>query len=166
MQIEIKLGDVLDQAVDGIVHPTNSFCQFATGFSRELLVRAGDVVARELGEHAPVAVGAAVVTSAGALPARHVVHVPTVDEPGQRVHAENVRRAARAALLAAHRCSLATLAIPGLSTEKTGVAPDAMTRAIIEELGAHRHACPQAVLLVDLDPVVVENFRLSLAGHS
>jgi len=50
---------------------------------------------------APIAVGAAVVTTAGRLWAKYIIHAPTMEEPGTKVGVENARRAARAALIAA-----------------------------------------------------------------
>ena len=36
---------------------------------------------------APIAVGAAIVTTAGQLPAKNVIHVPTMEEPGMKIGA-------------------------------------------------------------------------------
>jgi O-acetyl-ADP-ribose deacetylase (regulator of RNase III) len=98
---------------------------------------------------APIAVGAALVTTAGQLPAKHVIHVPTMEEPGMMIGAENVRRAARAALIAADRNQLKVIAIPGIGTDLGNVPIDEAARAIVEEIRAHRRPCPETIYLVD-----------------
>jgi len=64
---------------------------------------------------APIAVGAAVVTTAGRLWAKYIIHAPTMEEPGTKVGVENARRAARAALIAAALRGFDVIAIPGLA---------------------------------------------------
>jgi ADP-ribose pyrophosphatase YjhB (NUDIX family) len=86
---------------------------------------------------APIAVGAAIVTTAGQLPAKHVIHVPTMEEPGMKIGAENVRRAARAALIAADRNHFKVIAMPGIGTDLGEVPVDEAARAIVEEIRAH-----------------------------
>lgn len=165
MTIDVRLGDVFVQPVDAIVHPTNSFCKFVTTLSLALRERAGEEMEKELLDVAPFAVGAAVVTKAGNLPQSWIIHVPVCDEPGHRVHAENVRRATRAALLAAHRKGIESMAMTALVTEKGGVAIDATARAMFDELRVHKHVRPSLIVAVDMDPVVVENFRLVGGGR-
>ena len=98
---------------------------------------------------APIAVGAAIVTTAGQLPAKNVIHVPTMEEPGMKIGAENVRRAARAALIAADRNGFKVIAIPGIGTDLGDVPIDEAARAIVEEIRAHRRPYPETIYLVD-----------------
>lgn len=160
MTTEIRLGDLFEQSVEALVHPTNSVCKFTTSLSLALREKAGPEVERELLDVAPFSVGAAVITGGGRLTQKWVIHVPVLDEPGQRVHAENVRRAARAALLAAHKRGIESIAMPALLTEKSGVSMDAVARGMFDEFRLHKHVKPALVVAVDLDPLAVENFRL------
>ena len=73
--------------------------------------------------------------TAGQLPAKHVIHVPTMEEPGMKIGAENVRRAARAALIAADRNGFRVIAIPGIGTD-LGDVPDRRGRARDRRRGA------------------------------
>jgi len=104
---------------------------------------------------APIAVGAAVVTNAGQLYAKRVIHAPTMEQPGTKVGVENVRRATRAALLAAAHHGLDLIAIPGMGTGLGGVDPSDAARAIVDELRAHRQPQPSTVYLVDLDDEIL-----------
>ena len=84
---------------------------------------------------APIAVGAAVVTNAGQLPARRVIHAPTMEQPGTKVGVENVRRATRAALLAAAHHNLELIAIPGMTFSTKNVNENALEgKAVRKEI--------------------------------
>ena len=104
---------------------------------------------------APIAVGAALVTTAGQLPAKNVIHVPTMEEPGMMIGAENVRRAARAALIAADRNNFKVIAIPGIGTDLGSVPIDEAARAIVEEVRAHRRPNPETIYLVDTNEEMI-----------
>jgi O-acetyl-ADP-ribose deacetylase (regulator of RNase III) len=111
---------------------------------------------------APIAVGAAVVTNAGRLWAKNIIHAPTMEEPGLKVSVENVRRATRAALLAASQRSLPVIAIPGLGTGLGGADPSDAARAMVNELRAHKQPNPATVWLVDLNDEVLSNLEEAL----
>jgi O-acetyl-ADP-ribose deacetylase (regulator of RNase III) len=95
------------------------------------------------------------VTNAGQLWAKHVIHAPTMEEPGIKVGIENVRRATRAALIAAAHHGFETIALPGMGTGLGGVDPSDAARAIVDELRAHRQPKPGTVYLVDLNEEIL-----------
>lgn len=113
-------------------------------------------------KRAPIAIGAALVTKAGRLKAKHVVHVPTMTEPGEKIGVENVRRATRAALIAAYANKYQVLAIPGMGTAQGGVPLDEAARAIVEEIRAHKKSFPETIYLVDSDQEMVSAFEEAL----
>src|SRR5690349_1631825 len=134
MQVHVAQADITNLPVDAIVNPANSRGIMGGGVAGAIRLHGGDQIQTEAMGRAPIAVGAALVTGAGALPARYVIHVPTMEEPGMPVVAENVRRAARAALIAAHANKVQVLAIPGIGTGVGGVAVEEAARAIVEEI--------------------------------
>jgi len=66
-----------------------------------------------------------------------------------------VRRATRAALLAAARHGFEVIALPGMGTGLGGVDPADAARAIVDELRAHRQPKPSTVYLVDIDDEIL-----------
>src|SRR5262245_18780233 len=137
MQVHVAQADITNLPVDAIVNPSNSKGIMGGGVAGAIRRHGGDQIQSEAMSRAPIAVGAALITPAGALPAKFVIHVPTMEEPGMTVGTENVRRAARAALIAAHAHRYQVLAIPGLGTGVGGVAVEEAARAIVEEIRAH-----------------------------
>jgi O-acetyl-ADP-ribose deacetylase (regulator of RNase III) len=149
MQVHVAKADLWSMPVDAVVNPANSLGIMGGGIGGTLRRQGGDVIQQAAMAAAPIAVGAAIVTTAGQLPAKNVIHVPTMEEPGMMIGAENVRRAARAALIAADRNGFKVIAIPGIGTDLGSVPIDEAARAIVEEIRAHRRPNPETIYLVD-----------------
>ena len=150
MLIHLAKADITEMAVDAVVNPANSLGIMGAGVAGALHRKGGPTIQREAMSLAPIAVGAAVVTLAGNLWARHVIHAPTMEQPGEKVSVESVRRATHAALIAAAHHSLDVIAIPGMGTGLGGVDPSDASRAIVDELRAHRQPKPTTVYLIDI----------------
>jgi O-acetyl-ADP-ribose deacetylase (regulator of RNase III) len=149
MQIHIAKADITEMAVDAIVNPANSLGIMGGGVAGAMSRKGGPSIQKEAMSLAPIAVGAAVVTTAGRLWAKYIIHAPTMEEPGTKVGVENARRAARAALIAAALRGFDVIAIPGLGTGLGGLDPAEAARAMVDELRAHRQPKPVTVYLVD-----------------
>ena len=188
MQVHVATADLVTVPVDAIVNPGNSMGIMGGGTSghirriggddyvtkpfsaAELPARidalyrriGGDVIQQDAMARAPIAVGAAIITGAGALPCKFIIHAPIMDEPGQRIPAENVRRAARAALIAADVKQFKVIAFSGMGTDQGDVPMEEAARAIVEEIRAHKRACPETIYLVDTDAEMVDTFEDAL----
>jgi len=125
---------------------------------------AGKQVEEEARRYAPIAVGAAVVTGAGALPVGRLIHAPIAELPGLKLRVESIRRATRAGLLAANHFQLQRLGVPGFGYGVLGVPYDEAARAIIDELRAFRMPFPLTVVLLDEDEEMLEALQLELGG--
>ena len=162
MQVHVAQADITNLPVDAIVNPANSKGIMGGGVAGAIRKHGGDEIQSEAMSRAPIAVGAALVTSAGALPAKFVIHAPTMEEPGMTIGTENVRRAARAALIAAHANKYSVLAMPGIGTGVGGVAFEDAARAIVEEIRAHKKQFPETIYLVDTQADMVAAFEEAL----
>jgi O-acetyl-ADP-ribose deacetylase len=162
MQVHVAQAEIVNLPVDAIVNPTNSAGIMGAGIAGVIRRSGGDEIQAEAMKCAPIAVGAAAITTAGTLPAGCVIHVPTIEEPGHKSNAENVRRAARAALIAASANQLQIIAIPGMGTGFGGVPPADAARAIVEEIRAHKKPHPSTIYLVDSSAEMVQAFEEAL----
>src|SRR5207237_10654136 len=148
MQIHLAKSDITEMAVDAVVNPANSLGIMGGGVAAALSRKGGPAIQKEAMSLAPIAVGAAVVTGGGKLFAKQVIHAPTMEQPGMKIGVENVRRATRAALLAAGRYNHAVIAFPLIGTGIGGVPVDEAARAMVDELRAHKMPMPQTVYLM------------------
>lgn len=162
MQVHVAQADITNLPVDAIVNPANSLGVMDEGVAAAICRYGGQGIQSEAMSRAPVPVGAAMVTAGGELPARHVIHAPTMEEPGMRIGAENVRRAARAALIAADANRLEVIAFPGMGAGTGGLSAEEASRALVEEIRAHKREFPRSIYLVDLAADVVGAFEEAL----
>ena len=162
MQIHVALADVTELPVDAIVNPTNSLGLMNQGISITILEAGGPTIEEEARALAPIAVGAAVVTTGGTLYAKQVIHVPLVEEPGIRPSIESVRRATRAALIAAAVRNCNTIGIPPIGAGANQVPDDEAARAMVDELRAHKQAIPMTVYLVTLKQSMITHYEEAL----
>ena len=151
MQIHIAKADITEMAVDAVVNPANSLGIMGGGVAGALSRKGGPSIQKEAMSLAPIAVGAAVVTAAGKLWAKHVIHAPTMEEPGMKVGVENARRAIRAALIAAAHRGFDVIAMPGMGTGLGGLDEDEAARVMVDEMRAHRQPKPSTVYVVDIN---------------
>ncbi len=159
IQLEIRRADPVSFDGDALVVPTLSEGWMVEGVAARIKNAGGKEVEDEARRRAPIAVGAAVVTGAGNLSVRHLVHVPVAEQPGAKVAVENIRRATRAGLLAASHFQLERVAIPGIGYGEAGVPYDEAARAMIDEIRAFRGAFPASVILMDTDPEMIASFE-------
>jgi O-acetyl-ADP-ribose deacetylase (regulator of RNase III) len=163
MQVHVAKGDLTLLPVDAIVSPANSLGIMGSGVAGFIRRRGGDKIQAEAMACAPIAVGAAVVTSAGRLYAKHVIHAPTMEEPGTKIGVESVRRATRAALIAAAVNNLEVIAFPAIGTQVDGgVDKDEAARAMVDELRAHRQQKPATIYLIESDDAMLLAFEEAL----
>ena len=149
-------------AVDAVVNPANSQGIMEGGVAGTLRDRGGEEIEAEARSLAPIAVGAAVVTGPGSLFCKHVIHAPTMEQPGMKIGVENVRRATRAALLAADVLSLDTIAMPGMGTGVGRVPVDEAARAMVDEIRSHRRPKPTTIYLVGTKDAMLFAFEEAL----
>src|SRR6185437_2703829 len=78
-RIELWNGDICDLEVDAIVNAANLSLWMSTGVGGEIKRAGGDSIEFAAVRQAPVALGEAVVTPAGTLAARAVIHAVSLD---------------------------------------------------------------------------------------
>ena len=121
-KIVVKFGDIAKSTADVIINAANSQLQHGGGVAAALAKAAGPVLQNESDEliksHGPVQVGECVVTSAGRLKAKHVIH--TVG-PTNEQHQEDtglLYKAITNALNTASELKAKTVAMPLISAGK------------------------------------------------
>lgn len=155
--IVIKLGDLTDEETDAIVCPANSYNHMRGGVAGVIRSRGGDEIEEAAGALAPVHIGRAVITQAGRLRCKFIIHAPTMVEPVAPCSRKNARLAVAAALKCASQNSIKSISFPGMGTGTGGLSADvasgAMLEAIIEFLEVHRG-------ITEVNIVVINNTGL------
>ncbi|HLI45910.1 MAG TPA: macro domain-containing protein [Geobacterales bacterium] len=159
-KIEIKIGDLLNEDTEAIVNPANSLMIMGGGVAGAIKNKGGKEIEQEAMSKAPVEVGKAIITNAGRLKAKYVVHSPTMERPAMLTNKEKVYLSTKAALQESKKRGIRSIAFPAMGTGVGGVsyidAASAMLRAIKEELDAG--ATIQTICIVLRDEEAYEDF--------
>jgi O-acetyl-ADP-ribose deacetylase len=142
-------GDLAEESVDAIVNAANAQLQHAGGVAGAIVRGGGAVIQQEsdawVRAHGPVTHDQPALTSAGALPCRHVIHaVGPVWAEGQedaKLHA-----AVSGALRLAEEQGFASLALPAISTGVFGFPKDRGARVLLQAVLDHYRSSPSSTL--------------------
>ena len=139
-KIEVVQGDITEQEVDAIVNAANNQLWMGAGVAGAIARKGGRGIEDEAIGQGPIAVGEAVVTGGGTLPAQHVIHAAAMGED-LRTDAEKVRQATISALAQAETLNLRSVAFPALGTGVGGFPVDECAAVMV---GAVRDRSRQA----------------------
>lgn len=131
--LELVEGDITELEVDAIVNPANEQLQLGSGVAGAILRRGGDTIQEECDRIGGTAVGTAVLTGAGALKARHVIHA-VGPKMGEGEEDRKLAAAIRSSLAIADRNGLKTIALPAISTGNFGFPMDRCARILLTEV--------------------------------
>ncbi len=159
MRIEILEGSLLDVDTELIVNPANSYGYMGGGVAGVIRKLGGEVIEKEAVSKAPIPVGEAVLTTAGLLKFKGVIHAPTMEEPGMVTTPEKVYRATKAALRLASQEGFRSLAFPGMGTGVGRVPKDIAAYKMLEAMKEFRDKGIDRIVLVDLDAEMVKEWK-------
>jgi O-acetyl-ADP-ribose deacetylase (regulator of RNase III) len=114
-RIEIWNGDICELEVDAIVTPANGSLWMSTGVAGAIKRAGGDTIEFAAIRQGPVELGTAVVTPAGTLAARAVIHAVSLDRD-RRTTAETLEAAIRSAMARAREIGATSIAVPALGS--------------------------------------------------
>ena len=140
LTIEILDGDIAAEQTDAVVNAANNEFWMGSGVAGAIKARGGPEIEREAMALGPVEPGECVVTKGHGLPARFVIHAAVMGQD-LRTSAAVIRRATSAALAAADRLGLRSIALPAFGTGVGGFPLAECARVMI---GAVKDYAPAA----------------------
>jgi putative ATPase len=161
--------DLTKLEIDAVVNAANDHLHHGGGVAAALSRAGGPSVQREshawVDQHGPVQPGRAALTTAGSMPARHIVHVVGPRYRSGQDNAGLLRQAVHAALAAAADAGATSVALPAISAGIFGYPPADATKVIAqacaEWLGAHPGTL-DTVLLVGYDQQSADLFAAAI----
>jgi O-acetyl-ADP-ribose deacetylase (regulator of RNase III) len=130
-RIELWNGDICDLEVDAIVNPANLSLWMATGVGGASKRAGGDGIEFAAVRQAPVPLGGAVVTTAGNLAAKAVIHAVSLDRD-RRTSGPVIEAATRSAMARAREIGARTIAFPALGTGVGGYPLEEAARVTVQ----------------------------------
>lgn len=113
--IRVLEGDLTEQIVEAVVNAANNKLIMGGGVGGALKRRGGREIEDEAVAKGPIAVGEAITTGAGRLPAQYVIHAAVMGLDF-KTDAQKIRTALVRTLKLAEEMSISTLALPALGT--------------------------------------------------
>jgi O-acetyl-ADP-ribose deacetylase (regulator of RNase III) len=140
-RIELWNGDICDLEVDAIVNAANPSLWMATGVGGAIKRAGGDAIEFAAVRQAPVPLGGAIVTPAGSLAAKAVIHAVSVDRD-RRTSAATIDAAVRSALARARELGISSIAFPALGTGVGGFPLDEAATVTVRAVRDELPKCP------------------------
>lgn len=135
-KLSMVRGDITTVEADVIVNSANNDLVLGGGVSGAIRRAAGESVQEECNRIGTIPLGEAVVTSAGNLKARWIVHA-AVNPLGLWADAKSVRHAVRNALRRAEERQARTLAFPAIGTGAGALPVYRCAEILIDEVNRH-----------------------------
>jgi O-acetyl-ADP-ribose deacetylase (regulator of RNase III) len=132
-QLELIEGDITDLDVDVIVNAANEDLQLGAGVAGAIRQKGGASIQEECNRIGHTSVGTAVMTGAGNLKARRVIHA-VGPRMGEGDEDKKLASAVRAALALADRRGLKSIALPAISTGVFGFPMERAARILLTEI--------------------------------
>lgn len=135
-QLDLIEADITELDVEAIVNPANEDLKLGGGVAGAIREKGGPSIQKECDRIGGAAVGTAVITGAGTLSAKHVIHA-VGPRMGEGDEDRKLSAAVRSSLALADRHGLLSVAIPAISTGVFGFPMDRSARITLTEV--HRY---------------------------
>jgi O-acetyl-ADP-ribose deacetylase len=146
-RIEVWNGDICELEVDAIVSPSNGTLWMSTGVAGAIKRAGGDAIEFAAVRQAPVKPGGAVVTPAGTLAARAVIHAVSIDRD-RRTTAAVLEAAVRSTMARAREIGATSIAFPALGSGVGGFPLEEGARITVATVRDELPASPTVVHVV------------------
>lgn len=135
-RIVLRQGDITESETDAIVNAANNHLWMGAGVAGAIKRKGGAEIEVEETSKGPISVGEAIVTGAGALKARFVIHAAGMGQD-LRTSEDLVARCTEASLRRVEEQELESVAFPAIGTGVGGLPVEAAARSMIAAAVAH-----------------------------
>ncbi len=159
MKISLKRGDITKETVDAIIVSTNALGYMNGEIARQIKSIGGKEIESEAHKKAPIALGSAILTKAGSLPCKAIIHTPIMDGFTSLTSVENIQKAVEAALKVADQNNFEKVSIPGIGTGSGGISRRNIARTMITAIQNVSTAHLKEVMIIDSDSLLMSEFE-------
>jgi O-acetyl-ADP-ribose deacetylase len=135
-EIEVRQADITKLEADAIANAANTDLRHGGGVAGAIVRAGGRSIQEESDRAAPIALGDAVATGGGELPARRIIHAATM-ELGGPTSADIIRQATASTLRVADELGARSLGLVAFGTGVGGFPVEEAARIEVEEVRRH-----------------------------
>ncbi|MFL6402456.1 MAG: macro domain-containing protein [Nitrososphaeraceae archaeon] len=134
--LRLVKGDITERNVDAIVNAANSYLKHGGGVAAAIVRKGGTIIQKEsdkiITARGLVPVGLAVITTAGKLPCKAVIHT-VGPRTGEGNEDYKLRKAVRSSLILASEKGFKSISMPAISSGIFGFPKDRCAKILVEE---------------------------------
>jgi len=161
VELEVLQADVTELAVDAIANAANTRLVHGGGVAAAISRAGGPAIQAESMREAPIGLGEAVQTTAGAMPCKWVIHAATM-ELGAPTSAAIIERATTSTLAKAESLGCRSLALVAFGTGVGGFPVTEAARLMVGATRAHRHRGLERVVFAVHGDAAEQAFRTAV----
>jgi O-acetyl-ADP-ribose deacetylase (regulator of RNase III) len=162
VELEVIDGDITQLQVDAIANAANDHLWMGAGVAGAIRRAGGDEIEDEAVTKGPIAVGDAVATGAGTLPARYVIHGAVMGQDLQ-TNGKLIGRTTQRCLEVADELGLASIALPAFGTGVGGFPLDECARIMVDAVRCHEPRTLRRVVFAVFGAEARQAFERALA---
>jgi len=133
IEIIVTQGDITQSSNQAIVNAANNQFQMGGGVALAIKKKGGQTIEDEAKTKGPVEVGESIITSAGSLPAEHIIHAATM-AMDFKIDYEIIRRATYSALTCAQDNNISSISFCALGCGTGGVTHEVCAKIMGQEV--------------------------------
>lgn len=160
--LRLVQGDITEREADAIVNAANSHLQHGGGVAGAIVRKGGRIIQEESDRIGFTPVGSAVITGAGRLPARFVIHA-VGPRMGEGDEDNKLKKAVLNSLLLASRKNLKSISLPAISSGIFGFPKDRCAGILVgvsaDFLKMNKDGGPDLIEFCIYDDLTLRHFR-------
>jgi len=156
--VELIKGDITEREIDAIINTSNNMLILGSGLGGAIKSKGGPSIAEECSRYSPIEVGDAVVTKAGNLKARYIIHTALTEFDGPILE-ENIRKSLISSLKIANKRKMKSLAIPDMSMGIVRFSPKHCSLILFEVLEKFLEEDNRTLATIEIVVWDIETYR-------
>jgi len=163
IKIEVCRGDITQLELDALVNAANNRLWMGGGVAGALKRAGGKEIEAEAVKKGPIPIGEAVVTGAGKLKAKYIIHAAVMGQD-LKTDTEKIRQATLSSLLRGDELGIKSIAFPALGTGVGGFPLGECARVMISQVRQYsaKKTGLERVVFVLYDEPAYQAFRQEL----
>jgi len=163
IKIEVYRGDITQLELDALVNAANNRLWMGGGVAGALKRAGGKEIEAEAVTKGPIPIGEAVVTGAGKLKAKYIIHAAVMGQD-LKTDTEKIRQATLSSLLRGDELGIKSIAFPALGTGVGGFPLGECARVMISQVRQYsaKKTGLERVVFVLYDEPAYQAFRQEL----
>ena len=164
--IKLERGDITEISVDTIVNAANKKLQHVGGVARAIVRKGGYIIQEESNKIGEIGVGEAVITTAGKLKAKYVIHA-VGPRMGEGDEDDKLKNATLNSLRLADEYNLRSIAFPAISTGVFGYPKDKCAKIMIKTAIDYAKRCTEikTIIFTLMDERTYDLFQKELDNY-